>query len=133
MPYFPVIRRTEELFDAKTGELLKNGPYEEYFRFLDEWIPLYCRTARKFLSHGRHIRPPQFRCDRARYSHNWRGRVSETDMPSVFISAYEAPDGSRALMFGNWTEARQLCAYLKDGEWMRVTLKPCEIRLMEQR
>ena len=50
--------------------------------------------------------------------------------PTVFGTAWEAADGTRALMFVNATPYEQKIAYRWKGVWTRTTMKPHELRLI---
>ena len=103
----------------------------DYRKFLDEWVRLYHGEGRDWLAHGRHVRPPRFLCARVRYRCNWRGKVSETDMPAVFHSAYESLDGRRAFVFANATDKLQSVAYFHAGTWHRIDVRPLSLRLVK--
>lgn len=104
---------------------------QDYMRFLRRWVNLYHGEGRDWLAHGRHVRPLRYSCERVAYDFDFRGEGrSKTDMPSVFHAAYESLDGRRAYVFGNATEKPQPVAYLEDGVWKRLTLKPAELRIV---
>ena len=54
----------------------------------------------------------------------------ENDKPTVFGTAWEAADGTRALVFANATDKAQDIAYRWEGKWMRMTLPPHGLELM---
>jgi len=99
--------------------------------FLERWVDLYHGEGRDWLAHGRHIRPPRYTCRLMPYKHCFRGEgTARADMPAVFRAAYESLDGRKALVFGNATDEIQPVAYLENGVWKKLTLKPMELRLI---
>jgi len=101
--------------------------------FLEQWVDLYHGEGRDWLAHGRHIRPPRYTCRQVPYKHCFRGEgTARADMPAVFRAAYESLDGRRALVFGNATDEIQPVAYLKNGEWKRLTLAPHALQIEKE-
>ena len=64
------------------------------------------------------------------YHENFRGKEIDNVKPVVFGTAWEATDGTRALMFANATDYPQDIAYRWKGTWTRTTFKPHELRLV---
>ena len=84
----------------------------------------------KQLPHGRELHPPKVECELVAYRDAFRGNIVENDKPAVFGTAWEATDGTRALMFSNATEREQNIVYRWAGEWQRLSLMPHAIRLV---
>lgn len=100
--------------------------------FFTAWAKLYHGEGRKYLSLGRHIRPPKLICEKLRYTDNWRGKKIDKMVPSVFHAAFEAADGTRAVSLVNATdEARNCTVVFPDGRCEAVTLEPREIMLRQ--
>lgn len=76
------------------------------------------------------LHPPKVECDAIAYHENFRGTEIDNDKPAVFATAWEAADGSRALMFANATPYEQNIAYRWKGAWTRTSMKPRELRLV---
>lgn len=106
------------------------GARERTLAFCENWIRLYRGAGRKWLAHGRELHPPKVECDLAAYSENFRGTEIENVKPVVFGTAWEAADGTRALMFANATPYEQKAAYRWNGIWTRTTFQPNELRLV---
>jgi len=101
-------------------------------RFFTDWAKLYHGAGRKFLSLGRHIRPPRLICEKLRYTDNWRGIKIDKPVPAVFHAAYLAADGSKALALVNATDEQRTCtAVFPDGNRQEFVLAPREIALKE--
>jgi len=98
-------------------------------RFFHGWVYLYRGEGRKFLAHGRQVRPPKLECARMRYVAKVP-RTYDIDLPAVFHASYSAVDGSRATVLANATDVPQAVT-LSRGDWRwSGTLAPREIRLM---
>lgn len=99
-------------------------------KFFADWAKLYHGEGRKFLSHGKHIRPPRMVCDKIRYLDSWRGQKIDKMVPSVFHSAFAAADGTRAVSLVNATDEARKCTLLfPDGKSVSYTLGPRQIML----
>ncbi len=106
------------------------GELDAVRAFCEKWIRLYRGVGRKWLAHGRALHPPKVECDRIVYHEVFRGTKIDNIKPVVFGTAWEAADGTRALMFVNATPYEQKIAYRWKGVWTRTTMKPRELRLV---
>lgn len=106
------------------------GEQKKVLQFCERWIRLYRGEGRKWLAHGRALHPPKVECEYVAYKDNFRGTMIENDKPTVFGTAWEAADGTRALVFANATDKAQDIAYRWEGKWMRMTLPPHGLALM---
>jgi len=106
------------------------GEFKKILDFTEEWIRIYRGVGRKWLAHGRQLHPPKIECDLVTYKENFRGTQIANDKPVVFGTAWEAADGTRALMFANATDHPQTAAYRWNGKWTRTVFKPHELRLV---
>ena len=104
---------------------------KEMLAFVERWIRLYRGEGRKWLAHGRQLHPPKIDCESVAYHENFRGTEIDNVKPTVFGTAWEAADGTRALMFVNATPYEQKIAYRWKGVWTRTTMKPRELRLVQ--
>jgi len=101
--------------------------------FFTAWAKLYHGEGRKYLSLGRHVRPPKLICEKLRYTDKWRGKNIDKMVPAVFHAAFEAADGTRAVSLVNATdEARNCTMVFPDGRCEAVTLEPRAIVLKQQ-
>ena len=134
--------KTSFLADGITfEEKLPNGTFrpvprtapdnqKEMLAFVERWIRLYRGEGRKWLAHGRELHPPKIDCESVAYHENFRGTEIDNVKPVVFGTAWEAADGTRALVFANATPYEQKIAYRWKGVWTRTTMKPHELRLV---
>ena len=99
--------------------------------FCENWVRLYHGEGRKWLAHGRQLRPPEFRCTIVPYEENFRGRATRNVQPVVYHALWEARDGSRALMMANATKFEQSVAW-KDtkGVWRKDVVAPNGLKLI---
>ena len=123
----------EQKQDDGSFVIAKEAPIgqSEMLRFTEEWIRLYRGEGRKFLAYGKQLHPPKVECDRIAYFENFRGTEVENIKPAVFASAWEAADGSQALCFGNATGVDRKISYRWNGKWIKLALKPHELKLVK--
>ena len=95
--------------------------------FVERWTALYRGAGRKFLAHGRELRPPRVECDWLPYRGNFRGNKIEGVKPTVYGSAWEAADGSRALMLGNISASNRRITVTWEGKAVDLTVKPHDL------
>ena len=107
-----------------------SGDKKAMLAFAERWIQIYRGEGRKWLAHGRQLHPPKIECSSVAYHENFRGKEIDNVKPVVFGTAWEATDGTRALMFANATDYPQDVAYRWKGTWTRTTFKPHELRLV---
>lgn len=123
------------------GEVMEDGSVRPmkasgksaYFDFMSRWMRLYNGKGRPYLAHGRRVRPPRFECATFEYSQRrgWTNKNIVRKMPVIRHAAYEAADGSRALMLVNSTNKEQTgTVVMRDGRRREVKLGPDEIRLV---
>ncbi len=99
--------------------------------FCENWVRLYHGKGRKWLAHGRQLRPPEFRCTLAPYEENFRGHAIKNVQPVVYHSLWEARDGSRVLMMANATRFKQDVAWrAADGTWQKDVVEPNGLKLI---
>lgn len=100
-------------------------------KFFTDWAKLYHGEGRKYLSHGRMVRPPKMVCEKLRYQDVWRGIKIDKTVPAVFHAAYEAADGTRAVSLVNATDEERRCSLVfPNGLTRDFALAPREIRLV---
>ena len=100
-------------------------------RFFHNWVDLYRGEGRKFLAHGRQVRPPRLECARMRYVAKVP-RAYDIDLPTVFHASYEAADGTCATVLANATEEQQTLTLSRGNRRSTVVLAPREIRLVNE-
>ncbi len=124
----------------KIEEITPDGPREvicsglgDYDDFMRRWIKLYHGPARKWLAYGRQIRPPAIEAGEQKFSMMLYGAKTPYTgfRPCVFNSAWQATDGSKALVFVNATKERQPVGYRWNGQSAKLVLDPDEIKLVE--
>ena len=122
----------EKLQNGTFRPVVRTAPDEkkEMLAFVERWIRLYRGEGRKWLAYGRQLHPPKIDCESVTYHENFRGTEINNVKPVVFGTAWEAADGTRALMFANATPYEQKIAYRWKGAWTRTTIKPRELRLV---
>ena len=99
--------------------------------FCENWVRLYHGEGRKWLAHGRQLRPPEFRCTIVPYEEYFRGRTTRNVQPVVYHALWEARDGSRALMMANSTRFKQDVAWkTADGLWQKDVIEPNGLKLI---
>ena len=99
--------------------------------FCEAWVRLYHGEGRKWLAHGRQLRPPAFRCEQVAYEENFRGREIRNVKPVVFHALWEARDGTRALALANATDRAQPVAWkAADGTWKKATVAANGLKLV---
>lgn len=122
----------EEMQSDGSYALLKRRGSSSALAFCENWIRLYHGEGRKYLAHGKQLRPPEFRCEILPYHENFRGHEIDNVKPSVFHVLWEAQDGSRALALANATGHEQPVAWRQsDGTWRKETLEPHALKLVE--
>ncbi len=123
MPRLPV---TTNFYDERATKDQK-----EMLAFIESWIRLYRGEGRRWLAHGRQLHPPRIECTFYPYHESFRGKSIDNIKPAVYATAWEAADGSRALMFSNPTPYPQNIAYRWNGKWTRTTINAHELRLTQ--
>ncbi|MDO5313465.1 MAG: hypothetical protein Q4G55_08670, partial [bacterium] len=99
--------------------------------FCEAWVRLYHGEGRKWLAHGRQLRPPAFRCEQVAYEENFRGREIRNVKPVVFHALWEARDGTRALALANATDRAQPVVWkAADGTWRKATVAANGLKLV---
>ncbi len=124
---------SEVMDDGSVKELKASGK-SAYFDFMSRWMRLYHGEGRPYLAHGRRIRPPRLECETIPMKHkrSWSNATLVRKVPLVRHAAYEAADGSRALVLVNSTANEQKAVLVfRDGRRREVTLAPDEIRLLK--
>ena len=99
-------------------------------KFFADWAKHYHGEGRKFLSHGKHVRPPRMICEKICYTDKGRGKKIDKMVPAVFHSAFVAADGTRAVSLVNPTDEERSCTLVfPDGKSVSCTLAPRQITL----
>lgn len=119
------------LDDLKIEELLADGTAIDVQRpslpvdheLMRQWIALYRGEGRPYLLFGKMLHPP-------RLAVTTPGPAGVDSQPPVLHNAFEAPDGSRAVVLVNWTTSPQTVRLTWMGRDHAVELKPNEVRLM---
>jgi hypothetical protein len=92
-------------------------------RFMRAWIDLFHGPGRPYLHLGRMLHPPQLQTAAAI-------RLGELSFAPVLHNAFEAPDGSRAVVLANWTATAQHAKLTWNGRQRSIDLPPGEVCLV---
>lgn len=122
---------TAWLDDLKMEEVLPDGRTLEVQRpalpvdhaFMRQWITLYHGEGRPYLALGKMLHPPRLEAG-APVSAGTRR------LPPVMHNAFEAPDGSQAVVLANWTANAQSVKLAWKGRIHAIELQPNEVRLV---
>lgn len=108
--------------EAKEVVLSGRGAYGEFMR---RWVELYRGEGRDFLAYGRQTKPP-----RAVVSVPGAGELTKNGNPDVFVNAYVAADGRRAIVAANAAGAPRMVTLYRGGRKLTVQLSSDEIRIL---
>ena len=119
------------LDDLKIEELSGDGTVTEVQRpalpvdhdFMRQWITLYHGAGRPYLALGKMLHPP--RLETAELI-----PTGTRNLPPVLHNAFEAPDGSQAVVLANWTTKPQKVYLTWNNRRRAVELRANEIRLI---
>lgn len=119
------------LDDLKIEEVADDGTVIEVQRpavpadhdFMHQWITLYHGAGRPYLALGKMLHPP-------RLEMNELIPAGARNLPPVLHNAFEAPDGSRAVVLANWTTKPQKVYLTWNNRRRPVELATKEIRLI---
>ena len=92
------------------------------YAMLRKWVELYHSDGRPYLFLGRTLPPPPLEC--ADVAHGDR------TFPGILHNAYEAPDGSQAVILVNASDVAQLGTLRWQGAQRELTMEPWEIRMV---
>ncbi len=120
------------LDDLKLEEVLSGGRTVEVQRparptdheFMRQWIGLYQGAGRPYLLLGKMLHPP--RLETAALV-----AAGEKSLPPVLHNAFEAPDGSQAVVLANWTAKPQSVKLNWKDRTQRIEMRPSEVRLVK--
>ncbi len=91
--------------------------------FMRQWITLYHGDARPYLALGKMLHPPQLDTAEAI-------SAGTRSMSPVLHNAFEAPDGSQAVILANWTRKPQEVRLTWNERPRTIQLQANEIRLV---
>lgn len=119
------------LDDLKLEELLADGRAVEVERpelpadhgLMRAWVELYQGPGRPYLLLGRILHPPELRTGPL-------VGLGELRIAPVLHNAFEAPDGSQAVVLANWTAVAQQATLNWKNQLRPITLRPLEVRLV---
>lgn len=86
------------------------------------WLELYHGEGRPYLLFGKMLHPPPVQI---------QGREDPRTLPSVLHNAFEAPDGSRAVILANWTALPQNLSLIWNDQRHAITLSPYEVHIIK--
>jgi hypothetical protein len=123
---------TAWLDDVKLEEVLPNGQLAEVQRpalpvdheFMRNWIKLYQGEGRRYLLLGKMLHPP-------RLESGVPIAAGQRNLPPVLHNAFEAPDGTQAVVLANWTLKPQSVKLAWKGRTQALDLRPAEVRLVQ--
>jgi hypothetical protein len=119
------------LDDLKIEELMADGGLAEVRRpprpvdheLMRQWIALYRGTGRPYLFLGKMLHPP-------RLTTAAPIPAGARSLPPVLHNAFQAPDGSQAVVLVNWTAAPQTVGLTWKGQLHTLVLAPGAVRLV---
>jgi hypothetical protein len=122
------------LDDLKMEEVLAGGRTIEVQRparpadheFMRQWIALYQGAGRPYLLLGKMLRAPRLETGPLVAAGHRR-------LPPVLHNAFEAPDGSQAVVLANWTSSAQRVKLTWKNQSSGIELRPSEVRMSFQR
>ncbi|MCE5217171.1 hypothetical protein LLH03_09105, partial [bacterium] len=91
--------------------------------FMQQWVRLFSGEGRPYLLLGKMIHPPKLECDRLQYE--------SRSFPVLLHNAFEAADGSRAVVMVNISDKPQTGVLTWRGTARTLALKPWEVRLLK--
>jgi hypothetical protein len=121
------------LDDLKLEQVLADGRTTEVQRpelpadhgLMQAWIDLYHGAGRPYLALGRMLHPPELRTGPA-------VQLGELRFAPVLHNAFQAADGSQAVVLANWTATAQQATLNWKQRSRRITLQPQEVRLVRE-
>lgn len=121
------------LDDVKVEEMLANGNWADVQRperptdheFMRQWIALYHGAGRPYLLMGKMLHPPRLETAAPI-------PAGARSLPPVLHNAFEAPDGSQAVVLVNWTATPQKVGLTWKNRLHAIVLRPGEVRLMDR-
>jgi hypothetical protein len=117
--------------DVQLDEIVADGSASPVMRptkpsdheLMRTWVKLFHGEGRPYLLLGKMIHPPLLQTDKIE-SHGCR-------FPAILHNAYEALDGSRALVLVNVTETPQEARFSWNAQPQLINLQPWEVRLLK--
>lgn len=121
------------LDDMTLEEVRPDGTAREAMRpdkpadhaLMRQWVALYHGAGHPYLFLGRTLHPPALEAATQ--------TVDGRTWPAILHQAYQAPDGSRAVVLVNATDAPQTGTLAWAGQKQRLSLKPWEVRMVVDR
>jgi hypothetical protein len=121
------------LDDLKLEEVLPGGRTVEVqrpelpadHRFMQQWIALYHGVGRPYLALGRMLHPPRLETAPAI-------QLGTLRFAPVLHNAFEAADGSQAVVLANWTAEQQATKLTWRKSTRPIELTPGEVRLVRE-
>ncbi|HPA16242.1 MAG TPA: DUF6259 domain-containing protein [Verrucomicrobiae bacterium] len=118
------------LDDLKIEEVLPDGVAADVRRserpvdheLMRQWIGIYQGEGRPYLLLGKMLHPPPMETAAP-------VAAGARRLPPVLHNAFEAPDGSRAVVMVNWTTRPQEVRFIWGDQRHAFTLRPWEVRL----
>lgn len=86
------------------------------------WVNLFHGEGRPYLLLGKMLHPPALQTGSI--------EVQGRHFPAILHNAFEAPNGSRALVMVNVSDSPQEARFLWGGQTQTVTLRPWEVQLL---
>ena len=119
------LKMKEVLADGRTVEVQRPARPVDH-EFMRGWIALYQGAARPYLLFGKMVHPPRLETGPLIPAGHRR-------LPPVLHNAYEAPDGSQAVVLANWTSNAQRVTLTWENQSSTIDLRPWEVRCEEKR
>lgn len=118
--------------DLRLEERQTDGTFVEVQRpelppdheLMQQWVELFAGEGRPYLYLGRMLHPPALECERIDTG-PWR-------RPAILHNAFEAPDGSQAVVLVNASDTPQVGRLTWPADPVTVELRPWEVRLLRR-
>jgi len=117
------LRLEEVLADGRTTEVQRSALPVDH-AFMRQWIALYHGPGRAYLALGRMLHPPRLETGPLILAGPRR-------LPPVLHNAFEAPDGSQAVVLANWTANPQSVRLAWKAQIQAIALRPQEVRMVQ--
>ncbi len=114
------LKMEEVLADGRTVEVQRPARPVDH-EFMRQWIALYQGAARPYLLFGKMVHPPRLETGPLIPAGHRR-------LAPVLHNAYEAPDGSQAVVLANWTSSAQRVTLTWKNQSSTIDLQPWEVR-----
>jgi len=107
--------------DGSANVVIRNETPPEH-ALMRQWVKLFAGRGRPYLLFGKMLHPPKLDTETT--------LAFGREFPAVLHNAYEAPDGSKAVILVNATEKARRAVLHGMGKPRAIELRPWEVRLL---